>query len=213
MRASGPGLHACVQAVRLGGALWRDRGEQAHMLAKRYAHYPEAQGPHPQIGLYLPFSRLVIRPMVDIVSEAQRSYNMSRIRSKNTKPELVVRSILHRMGYRFTVNGPKNSSLPGRPDVVLPKHRTVILVHGCFWHAHEDCKHYRLPKTRTEWWKAKLAANVQRDTRNIAELERLGWNTVVVWECEMQTSEKVAALSQRLPGAICQQSQILHRRS
>jgi DNA mismatch endonuclease, patch repair protein len=82
--------------------------------------------------------------MADIVSEEQRSYNMSRIRGKNTKPEIAVRSLLHNLGYRFTVNGSKNKKLPGRPDIVLPKYKTVIFVHGCFWHAHENCKDFRL---------------------------------------------------------------------
>lgn len=127
--------------------------------------------------------------MVDIVSEAQRSYNMSRIRSKDTKPELAVRSILHRLGYRFTVNGPKNKQLPGKPDIVLPKYKTVIFVHGCFWHGHLGCKHFRLPKTRTEWWKAKLEGNVARDGRNQKALRKLGWKVVVVWECEIKSSK------------------------
>jgi DNA mismatch endonuclease (patch repair protein) len=128
---------------------------------------------------------------MDIVSEVQRSYNMSRIRSKDTKPELMVRSMLHRMGYRFTVNGPKNRQLPGKPDIVLPRYKTVIFVHGCFWHAHEKCKHFRLPKTRTEWWKAKLEGNAKRDTRNEKELKALGWQVVVVWTCELRTCEKI----------------------
>ena len=127
---------------------------------------------------------------MDIVSEEQRSYNMSRIRSKDTKPELIVRSMLHRMGYRFTVNGPKNSKLPGKPDIVLPKYRTVISVHGCFWHRHEGCKFATIPKTRTEWWKAKLEGNVERDARNEEALKTLGWRVVVVWTCELRTFEK-----------------------
>ena len=132
----------------------------------------------------------MVNAMADIVSEEQRSYNMSRIRSKNTKPELIVRSMLHRIGYRFTVNGPKNKKLPGKPDIVLPKYRTVIFVHGCFWHRHEGCKFATIPKTRTEWWKAKLGGNVERDERKQEELKRLGWKVVVVWECELRTFEK-----------------------
>ena len=123
---------------------------------------------------------------MDRVSEAQRSYNMSRIRSKDTKPELIVRSMLHGLGFRFTVSGPKNKKLPGKPDIVLPKYRTVIFVHGCFWHAHQDCKKFRLPKTRTEWWKAKLEGNAARDQRKQQELKELGWKVVVVWECELK---------------------------
>ena len=126
--------------------------------------------------------------MVDIVSEEQRSYNMSRIRSKHTKPELAVRSMLHRLGYRFTVNGPKNKQLPGKPDIVLPKYRTVIFVHGCFWHGHQGCKNFRYPKTRTAWWKAKIDGNVARDKDRIRQLEEMGWRVLVIWECELKSS-------------------------
>ncbi|MBC2604240.1 very short patch repair endonuclease [Puniceicoccus vermicola] len=137
--------------------------------------------------------------MADIVSEAQRSYNMSRIRSKNTKPELLVRSILHRLGYRFTVDGPKNKKLPGKPDIVLPKFKTVIFVHGCFWHGHAGCKNFRYPKTRTDWWKAKIDGNVQRDQRQQAELADMGWKVVVLWECELRNAAKLSELEQDLP--------------
>ena len=109
---------------------------------------------------------------------------MSRIRNRNTKPELVVRSLLHRLGYRFTINGPLNKKLPGRPDIVLPKHRTVVFVHGCFWHRHEGCRDTTTPKTRTEWWLQKLSSNVTRDQKNRSALRDSGWNVVVVWECE-----------------------------
>lgn len=136
--------------------------------------------------------------MADIVSEAQRSFNMSRIRSKNTKPELIVRSILHRLGYRFTVNGPKNKQLPGRPDIVLPKYKTVIFVHGCFWHGHKGCKDFRLPKTRTEWWKAKLDGNVARDAKRRKDLKQLGWNVVVIWGCELKGASARAKVAERV---------------
>lgn len=135
---------------------------------------------------------------MDIVSEAQRSYNMSRIHSKNTKPELIVRSMLHRLGYRFTVNGPKNKKLPGKPDIVLPKFKTVIFVHGCFWHRHEDCKYATVPKTRSEWWKAKLDENESRDARNLKELNRLGWRVIVVWSCTLKSGRKIEVLQSRL---------------
>jgi len=140
--------------------------------------------------------------MTDIVSEAQRSYNMSRIRSKNTKPELIVRSILHRLGYRFTVNGPKNQQLPGKPDIVLPKYKTVVFVHGCFWHAHQNCKDYHLPKSRREWWKSKLEGNAARDAKQQAELKKLGWKVMVVWACELKNQAELAALEARLPALI-----------
>lgn len=123
---------------------------------------------------------------MDIVSQEQRSYNMSQIRSKDTKPELIVRSILHRMGYRFTVNGPKNKKLPSKPDIVLPRYNTAIFVHGCFWHRHKECKYATLPKTRTEWWKTKLDRNVARDQRNQQALIDLGLRVVIVWSCELK---------------------------
>src|SRR5262249_27468143 len=109
---------------------------------------------------------------------------MSRIRSRNTKPEVLVRRTLHRMGYRFTINGPLNKNLPGHPDIVLPKHRTAIFVHGSFWHRHEGCPDTTTPKTRTGWWLQKLSSNVARDEKNRLALRESGWNVVVVWECE-----------------------------
>jgi DNA mismatch endonuclease (patch repair protein) len=132
--------------------------------------------------------------MADIWNSEKRSWVMSRIRSRNTKPEIVVRSILHRLGYRFTVNGPLNRTLPGKPDIVLPKWKTVILVHGCFWHAHEDCKDFRLPKTRTEWWREKLAKNKARDIKVKREIEEAGWHVMTVWACEMKTVPKLEQL-------------------
>ena len=133
-------------------------------------------------------ARILEYQSMDIVSEEQRSYNMSRIRGKNTKPELAVRSLLHSLGYRFTVNGPHNRKLPGRPDIVLPKYKTVIFVHGCFWHGHQECKNFRIPQTRTEWWQAKIEGNVARDKRQQEELRKLGWKVLVIWECEVKTS-------------------------
>lgn len=136
--------------------------------------------------------------MADIVSEEQRSYNMSRIRSKNTKPEIQVRSMLHRLGYRFTVNGQKNKSLPGRPDIVLPKYQTVIFVHGCFWHGHSNCKDFRLPKTRTDWWREKIEGNQARDQKQKSALARLGWRVVVVWACEIKNQPSSLLLEKKL---------------
>jgi len=90
--------------------------------------------------------------VVDSLSPVRRSWNMSRVRNRDIKPELLFRSLLHRLGYRFTITGPLNKKLPGRPHIVLPKHRTVVFVHGCFWHRHEGCRDTTTPKTRTEWW-------------------------------------------------------------
>jgi DNA mismatch endonuclease, patch repair protein len=118
---------------------------------------------------------------MDNLSKKKRSWNMSRIRSKNTKPELLVRSLLHRLGYRFRVHVNK---LPGKPDIVLKKHKTVIFVHGCFWHRHAGCKDAAKPKSNTEFWMEKLRQNVKRDRRVIRELESLGLRVHIIWECE-----------------------------
>ena len=124
---------------------------------------------------------------MDVFSPRKRSEVMSRIRGRDTKPELALRSMLHRLGYRFTVNGPKNKSLPGRPDVVLPKYKTVIFVHGCFWHGHENCPQFRIPKTRSEWWTQKIEGNKARDLRNENKLRTEGWHVVTIWECGLST--------------------------
>lgn len=125
--------------------------------------------------------------MADSLTPEHRSWNMSRIRSRDTKPEMVVRSLLHGMGYRFTVNGPKNRTLPGRPDIVLPKYRTVIFVHGCFWHGHEHCASFRLPETRREWWRNKIEGNRARDARVESELQSLGWHVITIWDCALKS--------------------------
>lgn len=140
--------------------------------------------------------------MADIFTPEKRSEVMSKIRGKNTKPEIAVRSMLHRHGYRFTVNGPKNKTLPGRPDIVLPKHRTVIFVHGCFWHGHAGCKDFRIPKTRTTFWENKISNNKARDRRNLAEVRQLGWKPVIIWACEMKTIPAKAELFDKLPALI-----------
>lgn len=140
--------------------------------------------------------------MPDVFSSDKRSAVMSRIRERDTKPELIVRSILHELGYRFTVNGRLNRELPGRPDIVLPKHETVVFVHGCFWHAHENCKFFRLPKTRQKWWQAKLMGNRARDRLQEEELTTDGWNVVTVWECATKTIADRAWLRRKLPRLI-----------
>ena len=119
---------------------------------------------------------------MDKISKEHRSWNMSRIRSKDTTPEKTVRSLLHKMGYRFRLH---RKDLPGKPDIVLPKYKTVIFVHGCFWHRHENCKYASIPKTNTEFWLDKLNKNVERDKKNQAELKKLGWKVIVIWECEI----------------------------
>ena len=119
---------------------------------------------------------------------------MSRIGSRDTKPELVVRSALHRMGYRFRLH---RKDLPGTPDIVLPRHATVILVHGCFWHRHKGCSACYTPKTRTEFWKKKFGDNVRRDKRNTGLLRQQGWKVLVVWECETGSESKLQKLLAR----------------
>lgn len=105
---------------------------------------------------------------------------MAGIGSKNTKPELVVRRLLHQMGYRFRLH---RKDLPGRPDIVLPKWKTVVLVHGCFWHGHRNCPLFRLPKSRTQFWEEKIAANCERDAKTKSDLNSLAWRVIEIWEC------------------------------
>jgi len=129
--------------------------------------------------------------MSDVHEPETRSYNMSQISGKDTKPEMIVRKFLHSNGFRY---GLHRKDLPGKPDLVLPKYNSVIFVHGCFWHAHEDCKYFILPQTNTEFWKEKLYGNKERDERHIQELEELGWNVIVVWECELKPDKKEKTL-------------------
>ena len=119
--------------------------------------------------------------MVDVFPPSKRSWIMSRVHGKDTKPELVVRSMLHRMGYRFRLHEKK---LPGRPDIVLPRHRKVVFVHGCFWHGHKGCPRATIPETRREFWEKKLSGNIARDELNIRAVREQGWQALVVWECE-----------------------------
>ena len=116
------------------------------------------------------------------VSE-QRSRNMSAIKSKNTKPEITLRKLLHSMGYRFRLH---RKDLPGSPDIVLPKYKTVIFVHGCFWHRHENCKYASTPKTRKEFWEKKFRENINRDNLNQANLSLKGWKIIIIWECQLK---------------------------
>ena len=120
--------------------------------------------------------------MVDRLTKTRRSWNMSQIRGSDTRPERAVRSVLHRLGFRFRLKG-LSSSLPGRPDVILRKHRTVIFVHGCFWHRHRNCRLAYTPKSNLEHWHRRFEENVSRDRRVQKELKSLGWRVLVVWEC------------------------------
>lgn len=120
---------------------------------------------------------------------------MSRIPNKNTTPERVVRSALHRMGFRFRLH---RSDLPGKPDIALPKHRTVVFVHGCFWHRHAGCRYSYTPKTRTAFWMQKFRCNVQRDRAVLRALRQLGWRVLTVWECQTHESDQLRGRLERL---------------
>ena len=128
--------------------------------------------------------------MSDTLSQTQRSYNMSRIRGKNTKPEILVRKGLHARGFRFRLH---NKKLPGSPDIVLPKYGVAIMVNGCFWHGHKGCRYATKPKTNVEFWEIKIARNRHRDEVTNAHLEALGWHVITVWECELRGKSIVAS--------------------
>ena len=125
--------------------------------------------------------------MADNVSPERRSEIMSAVKSANTKPELLVRKHLFQNGFRFRIN---DKSLPGKPDVKLTKYKTVVLVNGCFWHGHEGCRIYVMPKTNPEFWQAKIDRNMERDRKNINLLERAGWRVLIVWECQLKKSRR-----------------------
>lgn len=124
--------------------------------------------------------------MADIFSKSKRSHIMSNITGKETKPEIIIRKSLFSRGFRYRKNVKK---LPGTPDIVLPKYQTVIFVNGCFWHAHSNCKDAHLPKSNIEFWQNKIKANVDRDKKNISKLREIGWNVIIVWECELKKKD------------------------
>ena len=121
--------------------------------------------------------------MADVHSKETRSYNMSRIKSKDTKPEMLVRKFLHAHGYRYTLH---NKKLPGKPDIALPRYKTVVMIHGCFWHGHQHCKYFSIPKTRTEWWENKINGNIANDEKASAALRALGWKIINIWTCDLK---------------------------
>lgn len=121
--------------------------------------------------------------MADRITPEQRHYTMSRIRSKNTKPEIMLRRALWRRGFRYRVN---NKKLPGKPDIVLPKYQTIVFVHGCFWHGHKGCPTSHIPQTNTTFWTAKITRNQQRDQEVWRQLEAKGWSVIIVWECQLK---------------------------
>ena len=133
--------------------------------------------------------------MADKLNTQQRHHRMSRIRSKDTKPEILVRKGLHARGFRFRLQDRK---LPGRPDIVLPKYGVAIMVNGCFWHGHKGCRYATKPKSNIEFWETKIARNKHRDEVTYAHLEALGWTVIIVWECELRGKEKAEARIQTL---------------
>ncbi len=129
---------------------------------------------------------------MDKITPEQRHYTMSRIRGKDTKPEILVRKYLFSEGFRFRKN---DKRYPGHPDVVLPKYRTVVFVNGCFWHGHEGCRYYTVPKTNTEFWVAKVRRNQERDKADVAALTDAGWNVITIWECQLDKKSREETLS------------------
>lgn len=137
---------------------------------------------------------------MDCLTPEQRRRNMSAIKGRDTKPEILLRKLLHSLGYRFRI---QRKDLPGRPDIVLPRYKAAIFVNGCFWHRHAGCKLASTPSTNSEFWQKKFAANVERDARNYAALKELGWNVLIIWECEV----KEIIRNKSIPGLPAQPSQ------
>ena len=133
--------------------------------------------------------------MTDVHTKETRSYNMSRIKGKDTKPEMVVRKFLFAYGFRYRLH---DSKLPGKPDIVLPKYKTVIFVNGCFWHGHKGCSYFVLPKTRTEWWLQKIKGTMTRDKAAEIALNVLGWKVILIWECQLKKNNQTTTLTSLL---------------
>lgn len=140
---------------------------------------------------------------MDVFSRHERSRIMAGIKGKNTRPEIIVRSLLHRMGYRFRLH---RTDLPGKPDIVLPRHRKIIFVHGCFWHGHKGCPKSKRPQTNRKFWNRKLDGNIRRDAETLSDLRKLGWNVLIVWECEVKDVELMEEkLKSFMTGDLCGQ--------
>lgn len=133
--------------------------------------------------------------MADVHSPTVRSYNMSMIKGKNTKPEIIVRKFLYSKGFRFRLH---RKDLPGKPDIVLPKYRTVIFINGCFWHGHKNCKYFVVPKTRTEWWKNKIGKNMLNDKKNISILKENDWKVITIWTCQLKVKKNKLTINRTL---------------
>lgn len=130
--------------------------------------------------------------MTDVHNNSTRSYNMSRIKAKDTKPEMLVTKYLHAEGLRYRLH---NTKLPGKPDLTFSKYHMVIFVNGCFWHGHQECKYFVLPKTRTDWWKEKIEETKIRDQKTLDDLKVLGWNSLTIWECELKPMKRNTTLN------------------
>lgn len=133
--------------------------------------------------------------MADVHDKATRSYNMSRIKGKDTKPEMLVRKFLHANGYRYRLH---SKDLPGKPDIVLPKYRTIIFINGCFWHGHEGCKFANIPKSNQDYWMTKIVNNISKDSKNIKELKQIKWNVITIWECNLKPKKQRRTLEKLL---------------
>lgn len=131
--------------------------------------------------------------MADVHDKKTRSFNMSRIRSKDTKPEILVRRFLFGKGFRYKLH---DRSLPGRPDLVFPKCKTVVFIHGCFWHGHEGCKYFVIPQTRRKWWVEKISRNKQLDEEHNGELKKIGWKIITIFECRLRPKSRNRTLNQ-----------------
>jgi DNA mismatch endonuclease (patch repair protein) len=132
--------------------------------------------------------------MADVHNKQTRSYNMSRIRSSNTKPEMLVRKFLHANGFRYKLH---DKTLPGKPDIVLPKYKTIIFINGCFWHGHANCKYFKIPQTRTQWWLDKINCNKANDAKAVKALKKEGWKVITVWECRLK-KEKIGKTLEKI---------------
>lgn len=130
--------------------------------------------------------------MSDVLTKEQRHHCMSNVKSKNTKPEILVRKFLFSHGYRYRVN---RKDLPGKPDIVLPKYKTVVFINGCFWHGHENCKYATIPETNHDFWFTKISGNVERDKLTREKLTQMGWRVIDIWQCQLKTKEKDATLN------------------
>lgn len=139
--------------------------------------------------------------MTDVHEPEIRSYNMSRIRDKNTKPELIVRKFLFSKGFRYRLHDP---TLPGKPDIVLAKRKTLVFIHGCFWHGHEGCRYFVIPDTRRDWWIEKIAKNKANDEKNKQKLTENGWKIFIIWECELKFNKRDITLNQLASDLKCE---------